>query len=287
MKLIMWRGTEPNFGDDLNNWIWPKLIPEVLDDFPTDLFVGIGTLLNHRLPVQQHKVVFGSGAGYGDRPDLKAGRWSFYCVRGPLTAQALGLPAPLAVADPGILVRTLFDGKSNGHTGPVGFMPHKDSAASGRWHDICAAADILYIDPRESVDDGVVLDLRLSPADRRGDAWRHRGGRLAGAVGGRADHTITARLQMARLVPIHGAGLPANPNSGKHDHGGSAPPLWSDPLPDCPDHSAAKGSASAHRGASEVARVAGDPRCRYAGSKTRNTRSGHLRKRCDKRQPAA
>ena len=63
MKLVMWRGAEPNFGDELNEWIWPKAIPGILDDDEAHLFVGIGALLNHRLP-SDVEIVFGSGAGW-------------------------------------------------------------------------------------------------------------------------------------------------------------------------------------------------------------------------------
>jgi succinoglycan biosynthesis protein ExoV len=156
MRLVMWRGAEPNFGDELNLWIWPKVIPGILDDDETDLFVGIGTLLNHRLP-PQHKVVFGSGAGYGDQPDLRDGRWSIYCVRGPLTARALGLPPSTAVADPAILVNRVFHSGAAESSSDVGFMPHWESAVSGEWKAICAAADVRYIDPRDAVAD--VLQL--------------------------------------------------------------------------------------------------------------------------------
>jgi succinoglycan biosynthesis protein ExoV len=152
MKLFMWRGPVPNFGDDLNTWIWPQVIPGVLDEDDTRLFVGIGTLLTNRLPPQP-KIVFGSGAGYVGMPDLRRGAWSFYCVRGPLTAAALGLPEKSAVCDPGILVRRLLKGPSAQGAGRVGFMPHWSSAASGRWREVCRAADMDYIDPSDAVPD--------------------------------------------------------------------------------------------------------------------------------------
>jgi len=64
-----------NFGDDLNPWLWQRLLPGqfsgtvahdprargvVADD--EVLFVGIGTLINTRVPTGPRKVVFGSGA---------------------------------------------------------------------------------------------------------------------------------------------------------------------------------------------------------------------------------
>jgi succinoglycan biosynthesis protein ExoV len=55
-----------NFGDDLNPWLWNKVLPVVFDDDERSLFVGIGTLLNHRLPQKSQKLIFGSGFGYGN-----------------------------------------------------------------------------------------------------------------------------------------------------------------------------------------------------------------------------
>jgi succinoglycan biosynthesis protein ExoV len=150
MKLFMWRGPVANFGDELNPWIWPQLIPGVLDEDDSRLFVGIGTLLTNRLPPQP-KVVFGSGAGYVGMPDVRRGSWSFYCVRGPMTAAALGLPESSAVCDPGILVsRLMGDTPLSGGT-RIGFMPHWMSMATGQWREACRAADIDYIDPTEPV----------------------------------------------------------------------------------------------------------------------------------------
>jgi Polysaccharide pyruvyl transferase len=150
MKLFMWHEVVANFGDELNTWIWPRIIPDLLDDDDSSLFVGIGTLLNRRLPPQP-KIVFGSGVGYGRKPDLQRGTWSFYCVRGPSTARVLGLPEWLAVTDPGILVRRLFDMKPDGVASSVGFMPHWSSALDGRWREACNAAEVRYIDPRDAV----------------------------------------------------------------------------------------------------------------------------------------
>ncbi|HEY2153259.1 MAG TPA: hypothetical protein VGH34_20790 [Vicinamibacterales bacterium] len=75
-------------------------MPDALDDV-----VGIGTLLNSRLPRARRTVVFGAGYGYGERPPIDS-TWHIYCVRGPFTAQVLKLPTRLGVTDPGVLVGT-------------------------------------------------------------------------------------------------------------------------------------------------------------------------------------
>ena len=91
MRLYYYRDPVGNFGDDLNPWLWSRLIPDLLDDQSDELFVGIGTLLNQLVPKATRTVVFGSGAGYGELPEIYE-TWEFYCVRGPLTG---GLPPPV------------------------------------------------------------------------------------------------------------------------------------------------------------------------------------------------
>lgn len=156
MPIYTWRpGESRNFGDELNAIVWPRLV----DDFETrlgdDVFFGIGTLLSAEVQEQvdaPRRVVFGTGAGYGRRPRLDSS-CSIYCVRGPLTADALGLPRGLAIADGAILLRRLTEelglaGRAKQHS--VAFLPHHVSAAAsnGAWARACARSDVAYLDPR-------------------------------------------------------------------------------------------------------------------------------------------
>jgi len=142
-----------NFGDRINPWLWSRLIPDLLHTDDQTLLLGVGTILSDRIPTRQHKVVFGSGLGYGAPPQIDDS-WSFYCVRGPLTAQKLGLAERFAVTDPAALVRTLHyaEGLREGHAdGRPAFMPHHLSARSYNWREIARQADMDYIDPCDSV----------------------------------------------------------------------------------------------------------------------------------------
>jgi succinoglycan biosynthesis protein ExoV len=151
MKLFHYQDPIGNVGDDLNPWLWGRLIPDLLDDDATTLFLGIGTLLNDRLPAARRTVVFGTGAGYGRRPPVLDARWAVYCVRGPLTAAALRLPKHLAITDPAALVATLgVRPHSDGRT--PAFMPHHVSAARADLTAICADVGLRFVDPRWSVD---------------------------------------------------------------------------------------------------------------------------------------
>jgi succinoglycan biosynthesis protein ExoV len=155
MKLYYHEGIFRNFGDDLNLWLWPRLIGDVINDKNDGLFVGIGTLLNSRVPAHQNVVIFGTGYGYGPLPKPIPKSWHTYCVRGPLTARALGLAPTFAIADGAILLRILDLPKpSTSH--PVSFMPHWESANFGAWKEVCRQAGVNYIDPREPLES--VLD---------------------------------------------------------------------------------------------------------------------------------
>jgi len=150
MKLWYYRDPAGNFGDDLNPWLWPRLLPDFFDGKPDELFLGIGTIIRAGLPAAARKVVFGSGMGYGSPPELDA-TWEFHCVRGPLTASRLGLPAHLAATDAAALVSTVFHGTGQEKRG-VGFMPHHVSAKMFDWRPFCRRLGIRYLDPTAAVE---------------------------------------------------------------------------------------------------------------------------------------
>ena len=152
MKLHYFRSKHGNFGDDLNSWIWPELLPGLWDDGADGItFVGIGTILNRLVPDNRLKVVLGSGVGYAPLPpDLHDGSWNILAVRGPLSARAAGLPEDTAITDGAILLSVLpgLAKPPEQRTGGVAFVPHVSSAEAGGWEDICARLGFTYIDPR-------------------------------------------------------------------------------------------------------------------------------------------
>jgi hypothetical protein len=152
MKMYYFRAERGNFGDDLNPWLWGRLLgDDFFDEDDQEIFVGIGTLLNHRIPKAKRVIVFGSGHGYGSKPNIDDG-WDFLCVRGPKTAEFLGLPPSCAIADPAILICDHLGGKVQPKSGRIGFIPHCDSAELGDWREICFLAGYEYIDPHWHVD---------------------------------------------------------------------------------------------------------------------------------------
>lgn len=156
MKLYYYRGAEPNFGDELNNWLIPKVLPDVLDSDESHMLLGIGSVLYDSHPAAVKKTVFGTGWGGYTPPPKLDDSWDVYCVRGPLTAQALNLPLSFVAGDAAILVRDYYTQKNNKHF-KTSFIPHFESIARGQWQAACAIAGIHFIDPRLPVTE--VLDL--------------------------------------------------------------------------------------------------------------------------------
>jgi exopolysaccharide glucosyl ketal-pyruvate-transferase len=151
MKMYFYRGKRPNFGDELNVWLWPRLVPGFFDGDEKELFIGIGSTLFDFLPKESRKIVFGAGyGGYTTVPVIDE-RWRFYFVRGRLTAAALGLDADLGVGDGAILVRSCV-ARPAPKVHRVSFMPHWESAADGQWAQASAAAGLHYIDPCDTVE---------------------------------------------------------------------------------------------------------------------------------------
>ncbi|NEP18559.1 MAG: polysaccharide pyruvyl transferase family protein [Leptolyngbya sp. SIO4C1] len=159
MKLYYYqrRDRAANFGDELNAWLWPQLLPDGFDQDDSTLFIGTGTLLNSRLPERtapaKRLIIFSTGAGY-ERPLRQIPRhWQIVCVRGPLSAKQLKLPIETAIADGGLLIHRCFTA-SGQKTARVGFMPHIHHAtyAQPAWQQVCQQLNLRYIDPRWPVE---------------------------------------------------------------------------------------------------------------------------------------
>jgi succinoglycan biosynthesis protein ExoV len=155
LKLYYYQDPLGNFGDDLNVWLWSRLLGDCLDTDGSSIFVGIGTLLNHRLPLPPIKNIFGAGVGYGRTPKVDD-RWKIYFVRGPLSAQALRLPQKIAITDPAALLR-IVDLPDEPKMFEASFMPyHVNSEVLNQREAIralCQSEGINYIDPSSSVED--------------------------------------------------------------------------------------------------------------------------------------
>ena len=153
MKPFFWRNTK-NFGDYINNLIWPKIIGDLLDPNDGIRLVGIGSLIKSELNyVQGKKIIFGTGSGYDSFPDSKSiENWVIYFVRGPLTAGKLGLDPKKSIVDGSWLISLIPEFSSIPQKKGISFIPHWKSAESGNWLQACKDAGFEYIDPTNDVE---------------------------------------------------------------------------------------------------------------------------------------
>lgn len=145
-----------NVGDDLNTWLWPKLIPELLAKDPHHCLIGIGTLLNRKrlakLPEKFNRIsVLSSGAWGPEVPNLDP-IWTVYGVRGPLTASWMGLDKSYITGDGAYLLRQ-FTLPSNPQASAIAFIPHHASERYLCWEYVCQRAGLTHITPCQPVDD--------------------------------------------------------------------------------------------------------------------------------------
>ncbi|MFC3163136.1 polysaccharide pyruvyl transferase family protein [Ciceribacter thiooxidans] len=155
MQPFYWQSQHGNFGDDLNLWLWDNLLPGFRDVHPDVLLVGVGTVLDRALlPSGMRKLVIGSGFGYGTLPDMSdKDEWDIRCVRGPLTAEAAGLPPEKGIVDPAVMVADMPEFSDTEKKYRKSFVPHWESAVAGLWPAICETVGLNYIDPRGEAKD--------------------------------------------------------------------------------------------------------------------------------------
>jgi succinoglycan biosynthesis protein ExoV len=151
MKLYYFKDPHGNFGDDLNPWMWEQLIPDLLDNDTTEILVGIGTLLNHRLPRTGRLHIMGSGAGYGEKMVVDS-NCVFHAVRGHQTAQLLGLPSSAVVTDAAVLIREIGVPASPLSRARVGVMFTGQSLSNYDWESLCHQEGLVFISCHWSVE---------------------------------------------------------------------------------------------------------------------------------------
>lgn len=89
MYIYSYKGDIQNFGDDLNDYLWIKLFPDIEKRHKNLTFIGIGSVLDSHLDMLGEKVVFGSGVRR-PKPIFEKKTCKFFFVRGPLSARAVG-----------------------------------------------------------------------------------------------------------------------------------------------------------------------------------------------------
>ena len=151
MKLEYFKGK--NFGDALNPFIFNHFLSDLLNNEEDGIsFLGIGSILGFDFGNQaKKKIIFSSGFAYGKKPSID-NSFDFICVRGPLTAKALGLAPDLAVSDGAILLQFMNLPKQEKKY-KFSFIPHWGSEQKySNWRKLCNEADIHFISPMNDFD---------------------------------------------------------------------------------------------------------------------------------------
>ncbi|RAI54624.1 polysaccharide pyruvyl transferase family protein [Roseicella frigidaeris] len=149
MQLVYYRKQVPNFGDDLNAVLWKGLAPGLFDEDPETGFVGIGTIIGMPCGGLRRLHVFSSGIG-NDRPEAWRGKQvEYWCVRGPVSARVLGLPAERALTD-GAILTPLVAGFPQAATGTGGTLvvPHFQTLDHPGWPEVARLTGYELLDPR-------------------------------------------------------------------------------------------------------------------------------------------
>ena len=184
-----------NFGDKLNVSLIEKifgarLVPQVHarvnEPSSAVKVLAIGSYLSQELLAgtgQQNRIaVFGLGSGYAQFPIIRTWgvedkfparvgtalelptrrsvpprgtHYSIYWVRGPLSAQLMGLPPQMAIGDAGYMIRRcdLFERYHVASGDQPAFMPNMTAACGAvGLREVCEGLGIRYIDPRDPED---------------------------------------------------------------------------------------------------------------------------------------
>lgn len=172
MKLVYFKDPKRNFGDDLNPWLWDRLLPGMIDDDPEGgLLFGVGTILEpwfvRQFDGRARKFVLGSGGGMTVPALTIDDSYIVRAVRGPLTAAYLGLSPDLAATDPAMCIGLHYK-KPDKPRGGVGFMPHHATLRRWDWRRTCEKAGLEYLDPHAdpmvTMEQIANLDLVLAEA---------------------------------------------------------------------------------------------------------------------------
>lgn len=132
MQIYSWDSPFGNVGDDLNDWLWPRLLGgDFFDGADAEIFCGIGTLIEPKHLHRGRRYVI-AGAGAADPAVLDALEGvdlEVRFVRGPKSAAALGLAAERGISDPAILMPLYAPGDGGrpaavASDAKIGFVPH-------------------------------------------------------------------------------------------------------------------------------------------------------------------
>lgn len=152
IKIGYFKCDKGNVGDDLNIWLWPKLLSNVKFTEDSDhVLVGIGSVLDSRFDHYKNKYLLGAGARNNHSIPTLDDTWHALFVRGPKTQAALaGQREVNFITDPAILVGEYY--KQVDSPSEIGLIPYFRSNQK-LWENIAHKLGYKLISPCSSVEE--------------------------------------------------------------------------------------------------------------------------------------
>jgi succinoglycan biosynthesis protein ExoV len=157
MRVIYYQSPNGNFGDDLNAVLWKEVLSPACFEADDAVLLGIGSIfrddfLSSEATSRKRVFVLGSGAGTGPLPRRwPNANWSILAVRGPLTANVIGVPRAAITDSAALLATTPALLPTAPKRNDIVFMPHYNSVQYSRWPEICADLGITFVDAHAPV----------------------------------------------------------------------------------------------------------------------------------------
>lgn len=163
MDILYCPVKEGNFGDNLNLYLWDRLLPGLQTIRPSEAILGVGTLQGTRIPSHVTAVhVLGSGShGEAPGPWLQGSPLKIHFVRGPKTASLWGCPDK-AITDGAILLTKVgaLQEKKPPVRARIGFIPHHKSDRLADYRAACELAGLHHISPRTADPEWFINEVR-------------------------------------------------------------------------------------------------------------------------------
>lgn len=153
MQLFYFKAARGNFGDDLNTWLWDDVIPGWREVWPDHVLIGVGTILNNKMPIGVPKLIMGSGAGYADpAPTDLLAECRIVAVRGPRTAALVGAGPDVPTLDPAALLPTLPRFADVPRHGRVVLVPLHSSIGLLDWENVARRIGAVLVSPQDEAE---------------------------------------------------------------------------------------------------------------------------------------
>ncbi len=151
MDLFFYKSPNGNVGDDLNEWLWPRVFGDITD-YKEFTLVGIGSVFDKRVEeIKGDKVIFGAGVRdflYEFKPNNSI---DVFFVRGPLSAKTVGNVN--YITDAAYCLKLIDIEKSNDKKFEYGYVPYFEHVHHFDWSLFELVTGVKAILPTLSVEE--------------------------------------------------------------------------------------------------------------------------------------